>query len=309
MSATIKFPRDNTSRGIDGSELVAMEIPPRKCLISPILAPGEALLLAGWRGIGKSNAALSIALALCGGDPALNRWPAPRKGRVMYLDGEMGLQDLQYRIKALVAGSTQKPDLQNLIIVSPDLQQDLILPQLTTSRGQYSYEYMMEGCDLVIVDNIATLARPSNGNANDERSIWELQDWVLSLRRRGIAVILVHHAGKGKDADQRGSSAREDVVQTSIMLREPPDALPEDNRFEVWITKHRRFGGEDARPFGVTTTIQDGRMSFTAADITREIDDVRELLAEGKSIRQIATIIGLNPSKVQRLAAKIKAGG
>jgi transposase len=50
-------------------------------------------------------------------------------------------------------------------------------------------------------------------------------------------------------------------------------------------------------------------MSFRATDVTREIDDVRELRDEGKSVRQIAQEAGIHKSKVQRLIAKIKAGG
>jgi putative DNA primase/helicase len=310
MSA-LKFPRNpagtlnvNAITGIDGAELVEMELPGRRPLIDPILAPGEALLLSGWRGIGKSNAALSIALALCGGDPALGKWPAREKGRVLYIDGEMSITDVQARIKAIAAGSGQKPDLSALTLITPDAQQDLLLPQLTTPRGQYAYESHLQGTDLVIVDNIATLARPTKGTGNDDQSIQELQDWILMLRRRGIAVLIVHHAGK--NGDQRGSSAREDVVQTSVLLREPPDALPEDNRFDVYITKHRCFGGEDAKPFTVSVTCEDGRTSFQATEVTREIDDVRELKNEGKSIRRIAEITGLHRCKVERLLKKIK---
>ena len=52
------------------------------------------------------------------------------------------------------------------------------------------------------------------------------------LRRRGVSVLIVHHAGKG--GEQRGTSRREDVLDTSISLRRPSDYLPtEGARFEV----------------------------------------------------------------------------
>ena len=46
-----------------------------------------------------------------------------------------------------------------------------------------------------------------------------MQAWLLELRRRGMTVLLIHHAGKS--GDQRGTSAREDIMDTVISLRRP----------------------------------------------------------------------------------------
>ena len=46
-----------------------------------------------------------------------------------------------------------------------------------------------------------------------------MQRWLLSLRRRGKGALLIHHAGKG--GQQRGTSRREDVLDTVIALRGP----------------------------------------------------------------------------------------
>ena len=51
-----------------------------------------------------------------------------------------------------------------------------------------------------------------------------VQEWILQLRRRGISVLIVHHAGKG--GDQRGTSAKEDVLDTVIKLSRPDDYNP-----------------------------------------------------------------------------------
>ena len=68
------------------------------------------------------------------------------------------------------------------------------------------------------------------------------------LRRRGISVLIVHHAGKG--GQQRGTSRREDVLDTSISLRHPADYSPvEGARFEVHLEKARGVHGDAAKPF------------------------------------------------------------
>jgi len=56
---------------------------------------------------------------------------------------------------------------------------------------------------------------------NDSDAWGEIQDRLLRLRRRGISVLIVHHAGKR--GGQRGTSRREDVLDTSFSLRQPSD--------------------------------------------------------------------------------------
>jgi hypothetical protein len=79
-----------------------------------------------------------------------------------------------------------------------------------------------QGVDLLIVDNISTLCW--TGSDNSAGSWTSMQEWILRLRRRGIAVLLMHHSGKS--GGQRGTSRREDVLDTVIGLRRPEDYEP-----------------------------------------------------------------------------------
>jgi len=79
---------------------------------------------------------------------------------------------------------------------------------------------------------------------------------MLTLRRRGIAVLLVHHAGKG--GDQRGTSKREDLLDVVIRLSRPTDYDPKQGaRFEMTFTKARNLHGTDAE--GLEVTLPTGR--------------------------------------------------
>ena len=70
---------------------------------------------------------------------------------------------------------------------------------------------------------------------------------LLRNRHAGRAVILLHHAGKG--GAQRGTSRREDVLDTVISLRRPSDYCPEEGaRFELYFEKCRGFYGDEAQP-------------------------------------------------------------
>ncbi|MFQ8738421.1 MAG: AAA family ATPase [Bilophila wadsworthia] len=89
------------------------------------------------------------------------------------------------------------------------------LPDLSTPNGQAMIEPLLKGVDMVVLDNIATLCR--TGKENESQSWQAMQAWLLDLRRRGITVLLIHHAGKS--GDQRGTSAKEDIMDTVISLR------------------------------------------------------------------------------------------
>ena len=120
---------------------------------------------------------------------------------------------------------------------------------------------MLDGVDLLIVDNIST-------RDNDAGSWTSMQEWILRLRRRGIAVMLVHHSGKS--GEQRGTSRREDVLDTVIGLRRPEDYQPQQGaRFEVHVEKSRAHFGDAGRPFEASlVAMPDGRgLTWLACDV------------------------------------------
>ena len=71
------------------------------------------------------------------------------------------------------------------------------MPDLSTPNGQAMIEPLLKGVDMLVLDNIATLCR--TGKENESQSWQVMQTWLLDLRRRGITVLLIHHAGKSGD--------------------------------------------------------------------------------------------------------------
>jgi putative DNA primase/helicase len=120
-------------------------------------------------------------------------------------------------------------------------------------------------------------------------------------------VLIVHHAGK--DGAQRGTSRREDVLDTSLSLRRPSDYDPTQGaRFELHIEKGRGLHGDSAKPFEAQLEFREGACFWTM----REITDVHEarvaaLLDDGLSLREIADETGIPKSTVHRVKKKIDA--
>jgi RecA-family ATPase len=83
--------------GID--DLIAMEIPTREMLLDPILSAKGVMMIHARRG-GSTFLALAMGLAVAAGTSVL-RWSAPQARKVLYVDGEMTLIDLQKRVTAL----------------------------------------------------------------------------------------------------------------------------------------------------------------------------------------------------------------
>jgi putative DNA primase/helicase len=179
--------------------------------LAPILPEKGLAMLYAPRGMGKTFLGLAIAYAVAAGGP-LMRWKAPAPRKVLYIDGEMPLATLQERLSNIVAGSVEEPPPENFMILAADYFPDG-LPNLATPAGQAAIEPSLDGVSFLVIDNISTLA--SAGRDNEADSWTPVQGWLLKLRRRGLSVLLIHHAGKA--GQQRGTSRREDVLDTVIV--------------------------------------------------------------------------------------------
>jgi putative DNA primase/helicase len=278
---------------LDGEELLKTEFPPRSHMLAPWLPDKGSAMIYGTRGIGKTWIALGVAHVISSGGEFLC-WRAPRPRRVLYIDGEMPAATLQERYAAVVAASRRDVPRENFRLLAADVQQDG-LPDLADPDAQRFYEPAIKDAELVIVDNLSTIARGLRENEAD--AFGPVQSWLLALRAADRSVLLVHHAGKG--GGQRGTSRKEDVLDTVISLSRPTGcSASEGARFELRFTKNRGFWGLDAEPF--EARYADGQWT-TAAIVAEDSDEaLAALRADGFSVRQIAERTGVSKSEVQR---------
>lgn len=288
---------------LDMGEFLSMSIPERGLLLSPVLPVQGIGILYAPRGIGKTFVALSVAVAVAFGGAVFD-WRAPTPKRTLYVDGEMPATAMQSRLAALIGGMAVPPHaLKNLTLITPDLQ-PCPMPDLSTMSGQMALEPYLKGVDMVVLDNIATLCR--TGKENEAQSWQVMQSWLLDLRRRGITVLLIHHAGKS--GDQRGTSAREDIMDTVISLRRPREySMAEGARFEVHLTKARSVLGDDAKPFEANLVTEGNALHWQIKGLEDvELEELKRLLSEGYSIRDCAEEMGKSKGAIQRLKRKLE---
>jgi putative DNA primase/helicase len=281
--------------GLD--DFLNLDIPPRQMFLSPILPERSLAMLYAPRGVGKTLLGLSIGLAVASGNPLL-RWSTPHPRRVLYVDGEMPLVSLQERLRAISLGLSGEVLNAGFRILAADHVES------GSEEGQRALDPLLDDVDLLILDNLSTLCTTGGESASDA---WvPMQNWLLNLRRRGIAVLFIHHAGT--NGRQRGTSRREDALDTVIALRRPEDySLEHGARFEIHFEKLRnRADGAGALPFeaSLESFTADGRdgIRWCSRDLIAPIlKRAAQLFAEGLTVREVAAILGVSKSEAGRL--------
>lgn len=284
-------------QAVDVAELAAMEFKPRQPLLSPWLCSQDLAMVFASRGIGKTHFALAVAFAVATGGP-FARWQAPAARKVLYLDGELPGALMQERL--LMHCPDTDPATGYLRIFTPDLVPDgRTLPDLSTQEGQAVIDAMIEpDTALVVVDNLSAWIR--SGRENEAESWHPIADWLLSLRRRGIAVLLVHHAGKG--GQQRGTSKREDLLDVVIGLSRPKDYDPQQGAvFVVEFSKARNLVGDQAESIELELDVADDRATWRCRTVEAStFERVVDLANEGLKPNDIALELDINKSSVSR---------
>jgi putative DNA primase/helicase len=290
-------------------EFDEQDFPPARHLIRPWLPLKGLVMIAGWRGVGKTFSAAGVALAVASGVPFLG-WEVPEPRRVLYVDGEMDPAEMRDRrlklMRAVLPPEARAPVRENLFYLSHHIFPDTGIPDLSDplkpGRKLIEAEAKLTGAQLIILDNLSCLC--TSGIENDAESWQSMQEWLLKLRRGGYTVLFLHHGGKPNDkgrSTQRGTSKREDVLNTSVMLQRSP-GMHQDT-FEWEFTKSRGFRPED--PFWVTIG-EDGWVSRTdmaAATVDRDAS-IGLLSMQGHSQREIAKRVGCSSSLVNKVLQK-----
>jgi len=224
---------------ISAKQLAVLEIPPREMIIDPLVATNSVNMMYAHRGTGKTWVALSMAKAVALGDDFL-AYRVPVARSVLFIDGEMPLADLKERVKAIGAD-----DIDNLEILSSEiLHREFHALNISREEDQLLISAMLDRLAeqdrkpaLIIMDNLSSLRR--GVEENDNSALDSILQWLVSLRHKGYATLLVHHAGKL--GDQRGASRLEDPLDTTIKLTPASDPKSDGAAVNMEFTKTRNI--------------------------------------------------------------------
>jgi putative DNA primase/helicase len=274
--------------------------------LSPVLGPitqSSVTMVYAARGVGKTFFCLSAALAMtqC---TEFNGWRPSRPFKVGYIDGEMQGRLIQERLQKLNQGALLP---ENLLLCTPELGH---IPDIGEDvwRKAVIDTVKEQKIEVVFLDNLSTLVR--TGRENDREYWLPIQNMIIQLRSMGIAVILVHHANKA--GDQRGTSSKEDIADVVMRLSKPEHTSMVGAHFRLDITKGRNLSGTDFSPCEIRLfTDDDGFFQWEKQDtkdiekpLTNQQTQARNLLAQGRSQREVSQELGVNESTVSKWKSK-----
>ena len=291
------------------SELVAMELPQRQGFL-PWLVEGGLVMVFGPRGVGKTYFSIGLAVALTCKTPFL-KWEVEKSAGVLLVDGEMSLGELRTRIVELLPGEPVAP----LEIISHEVVFDREEKDLDLGRAEWQdaiSTYLEDHPDIrvVIIDNLSCLLP---GVAENERDDWadKVLPFLLKLRRRGLALVMLHHAGK--DGEQRGTSSREDQLNTVIKLVVPPGYdETKGAQFVVSFTKSRNAYGDEIKDFEVELINNaSGGLTWEWRDLEQSNEErLYQLAQDGiEHVSEAAEELGLSKGQVSKLKKRLQDKG
>ena len=296
--------RKMKSCALEADQIRVMEFPEKKKILIPWLSERALILVAGWRGVGKTWFALGVCNAISRGE-SFGPWKATEPFSSLYVDGEMDIGDIQERLKLLGTPGVKKKDL----VIYSDFQANSAgLPKTNLSsrqcRDAIKRMALEWGVRVVVLDNIASLCPGLDENS---RKDWDpINQWLIDLRFNGISAMLLHHTNK--EGGQRGTSAREDNLDISISLDKPHDYVTEDGADFIVRFKKSRIRKSDL-PLIADTELKldekDGILQWTWGSVKGQTrDEILRMLDEGIPQAEIVKALGIDKGYVSRVRKK-----
>jgi len=284
-----------------------LDIPERVYFINPVLTSKSITLISGARGVGKTFFALGMIDAAARGQ-GFGPWECATPARCCYVDGEMPSEDIRERVKLMNISD-------DVLILSNDHATEsgtsTVSLALEDSRNDFLLVLKDNGIQVVAFDNIGCLAPGLDENCKAD---WDpVNQWLLELRFAGISPVLLHHTGK--NGDQRGTSAREDNISTSILLSHPKKYMPTDGcRFVCHFSKSRVPHSKLKLIEDVEFQLMEGEdleYIWTHTALTDAIDKtVLKIIDENDpkpTQREIATLLDTSQSAIYRVIKKMRS--
>lgn len=281
-------------------DLQSLDIPAREFLMGRWMREGDLGFVYGERGSGKTWFVDAIATHLSKGTN-LFEWEVPKPVDVLLIDGEMPLDAARDRLAGMARNNTRLHVLHHEML--SDKSGATI--NLTNERAQrvITEICVQKSIKLLILDNLSCLFSGIKENDADE---WEkVLNWLLDLRRRRIAVLIVHHASRS--GTMRGTSRREDAAFWVIRIEEKDRQETERGVvFESVFVKQRNSDTKEWTRKWTFQTGTDGTISIGCQEISFD-EKVFQIIEAGVgSASEIADELGVAKSTVSKAAKRLE---
>lgn len=192
-------------------------------------------------------------------------------------------------------------------VVCTDSFPNRIVPNLADEACQEIYgEYIREvKPHIVFIDNYCAFVRALRSEG-DSITWSKVAPWINSLRSEGIAVIMVHHAGKG--GSQLGTSTKEFGLDWIIKLTRPHGYKISDGaRFIIDYEKARDFDVAKLEPIMASLINTSTGIEWAYQSTTNyKLNEVKKLITLGCTNYEIREELNLRPTELRFLLDQIE---
>lgn len=195
-----------------------------------------------------------------------------------------------------------------------EFERDLFITAPEVQKAILGYLDANPETKLVCMDNLASLTHIREDKSDDWRE--SVLSFLIACRRRGVAVLMIHHAGK--NGDQRGTGAREDALDAVIKLSKAEDGQPDGAHFKLEFTKARGVFGEAIEPFiaKLKNSGSDDNPVFSweisSAETNTEqrlLKLIRDVGTDGITVGEAARELQVNHSTISRAKHRLSTDG
>ena len=210
-------------------------------MMAPWLRQGQTTIIYGSFGCGKSLLAISIAYVLGvrnfeDDECEIGEWFVHRPTGTLYLDGELGEQEMDERIKQFEWIGPQPPERKIRILSVPEYQQQtedtFYLSNRVNQQKVTTWLKDHPSYKLIVLDSASTLFGLEQENDNSE---WnnKINPFLRDLRALDVACLLLHHSGKDNKRGLRGASSMGAMAHNIFRLTSHEKKDPDGG--EAWF--------------------------------------------------------------------------
>ena len=249
--------------------------PVPKTLMKYWLKEGQTTIIYGNYGSGKSLLTILIAYVLGTKnyeDIKIGEWEVDTPTGCLYIDGELGEQEMEERISQFEWLGSQHRDFRMKVLSVPEYQlatEDTFY--LSTRENQLKITTWLKNhptYKLVVLDSASTLFGLVEENDNSEWNT-KINPFLRDLRAMGVACLMLHHAGKDNKKGLRGASAMGAMAHNIFRLTNHGDKDPDAGEAWFILTKDKqRASGHIFKTFAMHFSQDDDKKS-TQYEITK----------------------------------------
>lgn len=302
--------------------MLKVNFPEPRSFMAPFINEGSLTMIYSAAGVGKSWFSLLNALALTrvnGRSFELSTFRVAEQCGVVIIDGEMPRYQLQQRLASLAGPLGDENAQTPLTIITSeslvaDVDQAIDLDNEDWRNSIYAFMKNNPQNKVIILDNWSSLS--GGGSESSREAIVPINRWLLSLKRLGLAIVLIHHSNKS--GGYRGHSSRIDNLDTVISLTKMKKT--DELCFKVDFIKARTAKPGDAQTFVLEAVPHPDNPKWLSwkcyneqADKKASRDNDNQIIAylmlNDITQNEIAELFEVSQAKISNLRRKaIKAG-